>query len=128
MKMSSFTFTSHRSSSTGRFVRVFGQILFSFLLIYRNITTPCHVSSFETIKNFDHGSFDLNSPIPNFNKFSHFGLLCLSSSSDPTRKPNHKLNIFSPKFPPLDHKNSHCLSIFLILAGIETNPGPRAIK
>ena len=126
--MSSFTFTSHRSSSTGRFVRVFGQILFSFLLIYRNITTPCHVSSFETIKNFDHGSFDLNSPIPNFNKFSHFGLLCLSSSSDPTRKPNHKLNIFSPKFPPLDHKNSHCLSIFLILAGIETNPGPRAIK
>ena len=122
------TFNSHRSSPAGRFVKILVQIIFSFLLVHRNVTTPGHIPSFQTIKNLDHGSFDLISATPNFTRFSHFGLLCLSSSSDPSRKPNHKLNIFSPKFPPFDLKNSHCLSIFLILAGVETNPGPRAVK
>ena len=120
--------TKRPSSSDSRFdlkyLKSLIHFIFTLIFIYKSVTTLSH-SKFETLKNLDQFSFDLTTPSPDFLKFSHYSLI---SSNDPLKK--SKLgHIFSPKFPPSDHKNHHWLSIILILAGdCESNPGPRSIR
>ena len=103
----------------------------SFILL---LCSYYHISSAVCNSNAINNDFETPHNF-NFIKLSHFGLL---SSSGPVNcnslnSLKSKLNIFSPKlssnFPKNKIRNTHWLSLVLILAGdLELNPGPKIIR